>query len=77
MKLSNNSGEYCHSIARIIVHPAGTLDLPDAGYWTEVAEFPRCIAEASTEQGVVEQTIANIKAMSAGGTEGVVIERAL
>lgn len=77
MEPNQNSKVSSHSMVRIIVHPAGALDFPDTGYWTEVVQFPCCIAEANSEENVVEQTMVNIRTMSATNPPGIVIERAL
>ena len=45
----------------VIVHPAGAIDGPGAGYWAEVVDFPSCMAEASTIEALIAQARRNIR----------------
>lgn len=46
---------------RVVVHPEGGLDAPASGFWTEVVDMPRCIAEGATEKEALARTDRNIR----------------
>jgi predicted RNase H-like HicB family nuclease len=49
--MASNLHEY-----QVIVHPAGLLDVANAGYWTEVVELPACFGVGATLDQAVDKT---------------------